>query len=159
MFKNLALKYFDKTPIGRIVTRVTNDVESLNEMFSSGIVMVFSDVFIIIWIFIFMFFLSWDLSLVTLSVLPALFYGTFLFRRKVRDAYRDVRKYLAALNSYMQEHITGMSIVQLFTKEKEEINKFSGINEKHKQANIASIFYYAVFSPLLKFSVLLQLLL
>jgi len=85
--QKLALRYFDKTPIGKIVTRVTNDVESLNELFSSGIVMIFSDVFIILWIFAFMFFLSWDLSLVTLSVLPALIYGTFLFKRKARDAH------------------------------------------------------------------------
>ena len=78
--QKLALKYFDKTPIGRTVTRVTNDVESLNDMFSSGIVAVFSDVFIIVWIFIFMFSMSWDLALVTLSVIPLLFYATFLFR-------------------------------------------------------------------------------
>ena len=145
--QKLSLKFFDKTPIGRIVTRVTNDVESLNDLFSSGIVMVFSDIFIILWIFIFMFIMSWDLSLVTLSVLPALFYATFLFRRKVRDAYRDVRFHLARLNSYMQEHVTGMSVVQTFSKEKEELNKFSGINYDHKKANVNSIFYYAIFYP------------
>jgi len=145
--QKLALRYFDKTPIGRIVTRVTNDVEALNELFSSGIVMVFSDIFIIIWIFIFMFFMSWDLSLVTLSVLPVLIYGTFLFRKKVRESYRDVRFHLARLNSYMQEHITGMSIVQAFAKEDDEINKIASINADHKKANIDSIFYYAVFYP------------
>ena len=145
--QKLALKYFDKTPIGRIVTRVTNDVESLNDLFSSGIVMVFSDVFIILWILIFMFFMAWDLSLVTLSVLPVLIYGTFLFRRKVRDAYRDVRFHLARLNSYMQEHITGMTVVQIFSKEKEEEKQFSSINTDHKKANIHSIFYYATFFP------------
>ncbi len=149
--QRLALKYFDKTPIGRIVTRVTNDVESLNEMFSSGIVMVFSDIFIIIWIFIFMFLMSWDLSLVTLSVLPVLFYATFLFRRKVRESYRDVRKYLANLNSYMQEHLTGMSVVQLFAKENDEIKNFSKINEQHKDANTSAVFYYAVFFPSVEF--------
>ncbi len=149
--QRLALKYFDKTPIGRIVTRVTNDVESLNEMFSSGIVMVFSDIFIIIWIFIFMFLMSWDLSLVTLSVLPVLFYATFLFRRKVRESYRDVRKYLARLNSYMQEHLTGMSVVQLFAKENDEIKNFSKINEQHKDANTSAVFYYAVFFPSVEF--------
>ena len=83
--QKLSLKYFDKTPIGKIVTRVTNDVEALNEMFSSGIIMVFSDVFIIIWIFGFMFVMSWKLALITLSVLPVFFYATFLFRKKVRD--------------------------------------------------------------------------
>ena len=145
--QKLALRYFDKTPIGRIVTRVTNDVEALNELFSSGIVMVFSDIFIIVWIFIFMFFMSWDLSLVTLSVLPVLIYGTFLFRKKVRESYRDVRFHLARLNSYMQEHITGMSIVHSFAKEDDEIKKIATINTDHKKANIDSIFYYAVFYP------------
>ncbi|MEW6193993.1 MAG: ABC transporter ATP-binding protein [Bacteroidota bacterium] len=145
--QKLALKYFDKTPIGRTVTRVTNDVDSLNEMFSSGIVAVFSDIFIIVWIFIFMFLMSWDLSLVTLSVLPALFYATFLFRRKVRDAYRDVRFHLARLNSFMQEHVTGMNVVQIFSKEDKELNNFSKINNDHKVANIKSVFYYAVFFP------------
>jgi len=149
--QKLAAKFFDKTPIGRIVTRTTNDVESLNELFSSGIVMVFSDVFIVLWILGFMFFLDWELSLVTLSVLPVLFYGTFLFRKKVRETYRDVRFHLARLNSYMQEHITGISVVQIFNKEKYEFGKFSGINADHKKANINSIFYYAVFYPGVEF--------
>ena len=145
--QKLALKYFDRTPIGRIVTRATNDVESLSELFSSGIVMVFSDVFIIIWILVFMFAMDIPLSLVTLSVLPVLFYGTFLFRKKVRESYRDVRFHLARLNSYMQEHVTGMSVIQIFRKEKDELKKFSGINADHREANIKSIFYYAIFFP------------
>lgn len=149
--QRLSLKYFDKTPNGRIVTRVTNDVEALNELFSSGIVMVFSDVFIIVWIFAFMFTMSWDLSLVTLSVLPLLVYATFLFRKKVRESYRDVRLHLARLNTYMQEHITGMSIVQLFAKDKDELRKFSEINADHKKSNIVSIFYHAVFFPVVEF--------
>lgn len=145
--QKLALKFFDRTPIGRIVTRATNDVEALGELFSSGIVMVFSDIFIIIWILAFMFFMDFQLSLVTLSVLPVLIYGTFLFRRKVRDRYRDVRLHLARLNSYMQEHITGMSAVQIFHREKEGFKKFSGINDDYRVANIKSIFYYAIFFP------------
>ncbi|MBN1638903.1 MAG: ATP-binding cassette domain-containing protein, partial [Ignavibacteriales bacterium] len=145
--QKLALKFFDKTPIGRLVTRVTNDVESLNELFSSGIVMVFSDVFIIIWILGFMFFMSWQLALVTLSVLPILIYATFLFRKKVRNAYRDVRYHLARLNSYMQERISGVQVIKIFFKEEFEKEKFAGINKDHKSANIKSIFYYAVFFP------------
>lgn len=148
--QKLALRFFDKTPIGRLVTRTTNDVESLNELFSSGIVMVFSDLFQIFWILVFMFFMSWDLSLVTLSVLPILIYATFLFRRKVREAYRDVRFHLARLNSYMQEHITGMNIVQVFSKEKDELKTFSGINADHRKANVNSIFYYAIFFPIVE---------
>lgn len=145
--QRLATKFFDKTPIGRIVTRVTNDIESLNELFSSGIVMVFSDIFIILWILGFMFFLDWELSLVSLSVLPILIYGTFLFRKKVRESYRDVRFHLARLNSYMQEHVTGISVVQIFHKQKDEMKNFSSINKDHTTANINSIFYYAIFYP------------
>ncbi|MBX2976326.1 MAG: ABC transporter ATP-binding protein [Ignavibacteriaceae bacterium] len=145
--QRLAAKFFDKTPIGRIVTRVTNDIESLNELFSSGIVMVFSDIFIILWILGFMFFLDWELSLVSLSVLPILIYGTFLFRKKVRESYRDVRFHLARLNSYMQEHVTGISVVQIFHKQKDEMKNFSSINKDHTTANINSIFYYAIFYP------------
>ncbi|MBT8383917.1 MAG: ABC transporter ATP-binding protein, partial [Ignavibacteriaceae bacterium] len=145
--QRLALRFFDKTPIGRLVTRATNDVEALGELFSSGIVMVFSDIFIIIWILAFMFFMDFDLSLVTLSVLPVLIYGTFLFRKKARESYRDVRLHLARLNSYMQEHVTGMSVVQIFNKQKEEFKRFSSINKDYRSANIKSIFYYAVFYP------------
>ena len=145
--QKLALKFFDRTPIGRLVTRATNDVEALGELFSSGIVMVFSDIFIIFWILGFMFFMDFNLSLVTLSVLPVLIYGTFLFRRKARESYRDVRLHLARLNSYMQEHVTGMSVVQIFNKENDELEKFAAINSDYRQVNIKSIFYYAVFYP------------
>jgi ATP-binding cassette subfamily B protein len=149
--QKLALKYFDKTPIGRVVTRVTNDAESLNELFSSGIVMVFSDIFIILWILVFMFSMDVKLSLVTLSVMPVMIYATFLFRKKVRDSYRDVRFHLARLNSYLQEHITGINIVQIFHKEKEELKRFSEINADHRESNIKSIFYYAIFYPGVEF--------
>jgi len=145
--QKLALKFFDRTPIGRLVTRATNDVEALGELFSSGIVMVFSDIFIILWILAFMFFMDINLSLVTLSVFPVLIYGTFLFRKKARESYRDVRLHLARLNTYMQEHVTGMSVVQIFNKENDELKKFSAINSDYRQVNIKSIFYYAVFYP------------
>ena len=149
--QKLAAKFFDKTPIGRTVTRVTNDIESLSEMFSSGIVMVFSDIFIVLWILGFMFFLDWRLSLVTLAVMPFLIYGTFLFRRKVRENYRDVRKHLASLNSYMQEHVSGINVVQIFNKEEDELKSFSGINKEYRAVNIQSIFYYALFYPSVEF--------
>jgi ATP-binding cassette subfamily B protein len=145
--QELSLKFYDRNPIGRLITRVTNDVEVLNEMFSSGIVMVFSDVFTIIGIFYFMFTMNWMLSLVTLSVLPFLFYGTFLFRRKAREAYRDVRRQIARINTFMQEHITGMLVDQLFSRERKSFEKFSDINGAHRDANIRSIFYYALFYP------------
>jgi ATP-binding cassette subfamily B multidrug efflux pump len=145
--QKLSLKFYDRNPIGRLITRVTNDVEVLNEMFSSGIVMVFSDVFTIAGIFYFMFSMNWKLSLVTLSVLPFLFYGTFLFRKKARETYRDVRIQVARINTFMQEHITGMLVDQIFNREQKSYSKFADINAAHRDANIRSIFYYAVFYP------------
>ncbi|MGD0037502.1 MAG: ABC transporter ATP-binding protein [Bacteroidota bacterium] len=145
--QKLSLKFYDRNPIGRLITRLTNDVEVLNDMFSSGIVMVFSDVFTIAGIFYFMFSMNWKLALVTLSVLPFLFYGTFLFRRKARETYRDVRIQIARINSFMQEHITGILVDQIFNRENKSYSKFSDINAAHRDANIRSIFYYAVFYP------------
>ncbi len=145
--QHLSLRFYDKNPIGRMITRVTNDVEVLNEMFSSGIVMVFTDVFTIAGIFYFMFTMNWELALISLSVLPLLFYGTFLFRKKAREAYRDVRIQIARINSFMQEHITGMLVDQIFNREKKSFEKFSNINAAHRDANIRSILYYAFFYP------------
>jgi ATP-binding cassette subfamily B multidrug efflux pump len=145
--QRLDLKFYDKNPIGRLITRVTNDIEVLNEMFSSGVVMVFSDVFTIVGILYFMFAMNWELALISLSVLPLLFYGTFLFRKKAREAYREVRIQLARINTFMQEHITGMTVDQLFNREKKSYDKFSNINAAHRDANLKSIFYYALFYP------------
>jgi len=145
--QRLALRFFDKNPTGRLVTRVTNDVESLNEMYSSGIVLVFGDIFTILGILYFMFKLSFELSLVTLSVLPLLFYATFLFRKKAREAYREVRTLIAKINAFLQEHFSGISVIQVFHRGEEEFKKFDQINAKYRDANIKSIFYYAVFFP------------
>ncbi len=145
--QRLSLKFYDKNPIGRLITRVTNDVEVLNDMFSSGIVMVFSDVFTIIGIFYFMFSMNWKLSFVTLSVLPFLFWGTFVFRKKAREAYRDVRIQIARIKSFMQEHITGMMVDQIFNREAKSYARFSDINDAHREANVRSILYYALFYP------------
>jgi ATP-binding cassette subfamily B protein len=145
--QNLSLKFYDRNPIGRLITRVTSDVEVLNDMFSSGIVMVFSDVFMIAGILWFMFSMNWQLALVSLSVLPFLFYGTFLFRKKAREAYRDVRIQIAKINTFMQEHITGMIVDQIFNREKKAYDQFTELNAAHRDANIRSIFYYAVFYP------------
>ena len=145
--QKLSMKFYDKNPIGRLITRVTNDVEVLNEMFSSGIVMVFSDVFMIIGIVWFMFTMNWQLAVISLSVLPFLFYGTFLFRKKAREAYREVRFYIARINTFMQEHITGMLVDQIFNREKKAFEEFEKHNAGHRGANIKSIFYYALFYP------------
>src|SRR5512135_1242882 len=145
--ERLGLKFYDTNPIGRLITRVTNDIEVLNDMFSSGIVMVFSDVFTIAGILYFMFTMNWRLALISLSVLPLLFYGTFLFRKKAREAYREVRIQIARINTFMQEHITGMTVDQVFNREEKAFGKFRGINALHRDANIRSIFYYALFYP------------
>jgi ATP-binding cassette subfamily B protein len=145
--QGLGLRFFDRNPIGRLITRVTNDIEVLNEMFSSGIVMVFSDVFTIIGILYFMFSMNWKLALISLSVLPLLFYGTFLFRRKAREAYREVRLYIARINTFMQEHITGMLVDQVFNREEKAYDGFRTVNASHRDANVKSIFYYALFYP------------
>lgn len=149
--QRLALRFFDRNPVGRLVTRVTNDVEVLNEMFSSGLVTVFADIFILLWIVVFMLTINWELALVTFSVLPLLIYGTFLFRKKVRGTYRDVRLQLARLNSFMQERMSGTSTVQLFGREKREAETFDKINAAHTDANIRSVFYYALFYPSVDF--------
>src|SRR4030042_772123 len=134
--QRLGAKFYDKNPIGRLITRVTNDIEVLNEMFSSGIVMVFSDVFTIAGILYFMFSMNWELALISLSVLPFLFYGTFLFRRKAREAYREGRVQIARINAFMQEHITGMMVDQVFTREEKSFDRFSKINALHRDANV-----------------------
>ncbi len=145
--QKLSLKFYDTNPIGRLITRVTNDVEVLNEMFSSGIVMVFSDVFMIIGIVWFMVTMNAELALISLSVLPFLIYGTVIFRKKAREAYREVRLYIARINTFMQEHITGMLVDQIFNREKKALDEFEKHNAGHREANIKSVFYYAIFYP------------
>ncbi len=147
---SLDLKFFDKNPIGRIVTRVTGDVEVLFEVFSSGLVTAFGDIFLIIWILYFMFTLDFKLALITLSVLPVLIIATSIFRKKVRESYRRIRLLVAKLNSYIQEHITGITIVQYFAKEKRAREEFEKINREHTEQNKKSVFYYAVFFPIVE---------
>jgi ATP-binding cassette subfamily B protein len=148
---NLDVKHYDKTPIGRLVTRVTNDVDVLYEVFSSGIVSALGDIFSIVWILVFMFSLDVKLTLITLSVLPFLIYATSVFRRKVRDAYRKIRILIAKINSYIQEHISGITVVQLFGKEKRTTEEFEVINREHTNENKRSITYYAIFFPVVDF--------
>jgi len=147
---SLDLKFFDKNPIGRIVTRVTGDVEVLFEVFSSGLVTAFGDIFLIIWIFYFMFTMDYKLAFMTLSILPVLIIATGIFRKKVRESYRRIRILIAKLNSYIQEHITGITIVQYFSKEKRTTDEFEEINRDHTEQNKKSVFYYAVFFPIVE---------
>jgi len=148
--QNLHLKFFDNNPVGRLITRVTSDVEVLFDVFSSGLVTAFGDIFTLIWILYFMFSLDWRLALVTLSVLPLLIYATAIFRRKVRVSYAKIRVLVSKLNSYLQEHITGMSIVHFFAKEKRTVKEFEEVNQEHTLENKKSVFYYAIFFPIVE---------
>jgi ATP-binding cassette subfamily B multidrug efflux pump len=145
--QKLSMSFFDKNPVGRLVTRLTNDIEVLNEMFSSGIVMVFADVFTIGGILFFMFSQSWQLTLISLSVIIPLIYATIIFRKKVRSAYRDVRTLVAKMNSFLQEHISGILVVKIFNKEEKTYEEFKEINYDHTLANKRSVLYYSVFFP------------
>jgi len=149
--QQLSMRFFDKNPVGRLVTRLTNDVEVLNELFSSGIIMIVADVFVVLWIFIFMFFTSWKLSLVVLTIFPLLLLATSIFRKKARESYREVRRLVARLNSFLNEHVSGMITVQLFGAEASAFRRFDKINKDTADANIRSVFYYAVFYPAVEF--------
>jgi ATP-binding cassette subfamily B protein len=148
--QTLDLKYYDRTPVGRMMTRITSDVETLNELLSSGLVTVFGDVFTLFFIFGFMLVMDWRLSLVTFAVLPFVAWAVFLFRSRIRDAYRDVRKRVSALNSFLHERFTGMRIVQLFNREPAEKAKHEELDESYLRAHLRSITYYALFFPVIE---------
>ena len=148
--QRLSLRYFDRNPVGRLMTRVTNDVEALNEAFSSGIVTVFGDVFTLVFILAAMLRLDWRLALVTFAVLPFVAAAAFLFRGLIRRAYRDIRVRLARINAFLQEHVSGVRVVQLFGREPRVNERFAEINRDHLEANLRSITYYALFFPVIE---------
>jgi ATP-binding cassette subfamily B multidrug efflux pump len=145
---NLRLRFFDKTPIGRLVTRTISDVESLADVFSEGLAAMAGDLLQIIFILGFMFFTDWRMALVSLSTIPLMLISTYVFKEKIKVAFNDVRNAVANLNSFVQEHITGMSIVQIFGNEKKEFAKFNEINEEHRDANLKSVLYYSIYYPI-----------
>jgi ATP-binding cassette subfamily B protein len=145
--QRLDLRYYDRNPVGRLMTRVTSDVDVLNDLFTSGVVTVFGDVFALVGIMVMMLWMNWRLALVAFSVLPIIFFVTQWFRRNVRDSYRVVRGLIARINAFLQENITGMSTVQLFRRERLNFARFDAIDREHRDANVDSIFYYAVFYP------------
>jgi ATP-binding cassette subfamily B multidrug efflux pump len=145
--QSLHVQFFDKNPIGRLITRTTNDIEALSELLSSGVVTMIGDLLRIIFILYFMFGMNVKLTIISLAVLPMLFYLTFWFKSKVRVAFLEVRDQVARLNSFVQEHINGMDIVRLFNKQSTEFDKFKSINESHTQVQIKTIFYFAIFWP------------
>ena len=145
--QRLDLRFYDRNPVGRLMTRVTTDVDVINDLFTSGVVSVFGDVFTLIGIMIVLLSMNWRLALVSFAVLPLIVLVTQWFRRNVRESYRTVRIWIARINAYLQEHITGMPTVQLFRREARAFSTFNEINEQHRDANVQSIFYYAVFYP------------
>ena len=148
--QHLNVQYFDKSPLGRLITRTTNDVEALDELVSSGVVTILGDLLRIGFIVYFMLQMSVELTLVSLSTLPILIYATILFKSRVRVAFLEVRDQVARLNSFIQEHINGMGIVQLFSRQKEEAKRFKAINRTHADAHIRTIFYFALFWPVVE---------
>lgn len=142
--------YFDNTPVGVLVTRAISDIESLSDVFSQGFIVICGDILTIIIFISVMFYTNWALALVTLSTLPLLLIATNLFKNGVKKTFTEVRNAVAALNTFTNEHISGMRIVQLFSREKREYEKFREINKKHKDANIRSIWYYSIFFPVVE---------
>ncbi len=144
---HLRLQFFDKTPIGRLVTRTISDVETLADVFSEGLAAMASDLLQIVFILAFMFYIDWRLALVSLSTIPLMILSTYVFKEKIKVAFNDVRNAVSNLNAYVQEHITGMSIVQIFGSEKKEFEKFKVINREHRDANLRSVLYYSIYFP------------
>jgi len=148
--QRLHISFYDKNPVGRLVTRVTSDVDALNEMFTAGVVSIFEDIFVLAGILIIMLNMSWRLALITFAVLPLIFYATSIFRRKVRDSYRRIRVAIARINAYLQEHVTGIVVLQLFNREKRSYQEFEKVNRTHMDAFKDAILAHAIYYPVVE---------
>jgi len=148
--QRMHIGFYDKNPVGRLVTRVTTDVDALNDMFTAGVVSIFEDVFVLLGILVIMLCMDWKLALVTFAVLPLIFWATMIFRVKVRDSYRRIRVAIARINSYLQEAVSGMLVLQLFNREKRAYRQFSKINASHMEAFKDAIMAYAVYYPVVE---------
>jgi ATP-binding cassette subfamily B protein len=144
---SLRLKFFDNTAIGRLVTRNVSDIETLSDIFSQGFAAIAGDLLMLVCILGFMLYESWQLTLISLSTLPILLFSTYIFKEKIKISFNDVRNAVSRLNSFVQEHITGMSVVQIFNSEKREFDKFNKINKEHLDANVRSVLYYSIYFP------------
>ncbi|MGZ4038243.1 MAG: ABC transporter transmembrane domain-containing protein, partial [Bacteroidia bacterium] len=147
---SLKNSYFDKTPVGMLVTRAISDIESLSDVFAQGFIVISGDIVMLLIFVIVMFVKNWVLTLIVLTTIPLLLVATAMFKNGVKKTFTEVRNAVAALNTFTQEHITGMRIVQLFNREEAELEKFRGINDKHRVANIRSIWYYSIFFPVVE---------
>src|SRR6201987_1520367 len=148
--QRMHIGFYDKNPVGRLVTRVTTDVDALNEMFTAGVVSIFEDVFVLLGIIAIMVRMNWKLALMTFAVLPLITWATMIFRVKVRDSYRRIRVAIARINSYLQEAVSGMLVLQLFNREKKAFRRFSEINASHMEAFKDAIMAYAVYYPVVE---------
>lgn len=146
----LNLKFFDNTPIGTLVTRVISDIETIADIFSEGLLVIISDILKLVVIIGVMFYINWQLALISLSTVPLLLISTRIFQNAVKKAFQDVRTKVAELNAFVQEHITGMNIVQIFSRQEQEFNKFETINRAHRDANNRSVWHYSVFLPVVE---------
>ena len=149
--QRLDVGFYDRNPVGRLMTRVTTDVDALNDLFAAGVISVFRDVVLLVGIMVVLLWMDWRLALVAFSVLPLIALLTQWFRRHARDSYRRVRGWIARINAFLQENISGMSTVQLFRREARNFDTFDGVNRQHRDANLDSIFYYATFYPTVEF--------
>jgi ATP-binding cassette, subfamily B, multidrug efflux pump len=149
--QRMHVSFYDKNPVGRLVTRVTTDVDALNEMFTSGVVSIFEDLFVLAGILGIMLCMNWKLALITFAVLPFIVFATKIFRDKVRDSYRRIRTAIARINSYLQEHVSGMVVLQLFNRERRAYKRFSEINRSHMDAFKDAILAYSVYYPVVDF--------
>ena len=148
--QRLHIAFFDRNPVGRLVTRVTSDVDALNEMFTAGVVSIFEDVFVLLGILLIMLNMNWRLALITFAVLPVIFYATSIFRRAVRESYRRIRVAIARINAYLQEHVTGIVVLQLFNREKRSYDEFEKINRTHMDAFKDAILAHAIYYPVVE---------
>jgi ATP-binding cassette subfamily B multidrug efflux pump len=144
---SLKLQFFDKTPLGVLVTRNISDVETLSDVFSEGLAAMAGDILQILFIVAFMFYIDWRLTLISLTVIPPMLFSTYVFKEKVKSSFQEVRTAVANLNSFVQEHLTGMNVVQIFNNEEREFRKFEKINQEHTRANIRSVLYYSIYFP------------
>lgn len=147
---NFRLSYFDKTPVGTTITRSVSDMETIADIFSEGLIVIIGDILQLIVIITVMFTLDWKLALISLSTIPLLLIATNIFKNKIKETFGDVRTQVAALNTFVQEHLTGMRIVQIFNREETELRKFDHINQQHRDANIKSVWYYSIFFPVVE---------
>ncbi|MEI6639214.1 MAG: ABC transporter ATP-binding protein [Chlorobium sp.] len=148
--QKLPARFYDRNPIGRLITRTTSDVGSLNEMLSSGIITILGDLLQLLFIVVMMVWIDWQLTLIVLAILPLMIYATMAFKKRVRIAFQDVLTHNARLNTFFQEHLTGMTIVQLFNREGREAGNYAAINADHRDANIRTVFYFSIYFPLIE---------